>query len=394
MTQSKVKDLEVLARLKKARSVMVLDHPFFASLALQLTFKEDVTCQTLWTDGKYIGYNPDYVKQLPFKQVLGVVGHETLHPAFLHPFRRGDREFMKWNVACDYAINIILADAGFELPEGVMLDSRYRGQGAEKIYGQLPPQPPQGQGGQSGEQGGDVGGTGVCRDAPNPADPNQKASAGQMEEAAQEWKIKAQQAAQQARAMGNCPAGVDRFIDEMCNPKADWREILSRFMDTVARNDYRWTPPNRRYVHQDLYYPSLYSEEVGELFFVLDTSGSISSEELKQFAGEVNAILDTFPGLTIKVLYCDTEVAGVETFSSDELPVKFHPKGGGGTDFRPPFEWIEQRDHDPVCLLYLTDLECSRYPEEPHYPVLWVHIGNYGETPPFGEYIKLEGGDE
>jgi predicted metal-dependent peptidase len=62
-------------------------------------------------------------------------------------------------------------------------------------------------------------------------------------------------------------------------------------------------------------------------------------------------------------------------------------KGGGGTDFRPVFEWVEESQTEPACLIYLTDLCCHSYPAPPDYPVLWVTESR--RTAPFGETVRI-----
>jgi predicted metal-dependent peptidase len=118
----------------------------------------------------------------------------------------------------------------------------------------------------------------------------------------------------------------------------------------------------------------------------VDTSGSIGSRELDQFAAEISAISDEAQPESIHVIYCDAAVQSVQEFGPAES-IQLVPKGGGGTDFRPVFEWIEKNDLQPVCLIYLTDLYCHSYPERPYYPVLWVTDSR--RTAPFGETIRI-----
>ena len=61
----------------------------------------------------------------------------------------------------------------------------------------------------------------------------------------------------------------------------------------------------------------------------------------------------------------------VQEFRPSEQ-VQLEPKGGGGTGFRPVFEWVGKNDIAPTCLIYLIDLCCDSYPETPEYPVRWV----------------------
>lgn len=115
----------------------------------------------------------------------------------------------------------------------------------------------------------------------------------------------------------------------------------------------------------------------------VDTSGSIGSTELEQFAGEISAISDEAKPERIHIVYCDAAVQAVQEFGASE-PIELKPKGGGGTDFRPVFEWVDRNGIQPACLIYLTDLCCDSYPEPPGYPVLWVtdsrRIAPFGET--------------
>ena len=80
----------------------------------------------------------------------------------------------------------------------------------------------------------------------------------------------------------------------------------------------------------------------------------------------------------------------MESLSPDDLPVTLKPAGGGGTDFRPPFAWVEEQEIRPACLIYLTDLRSRYFPRPPDYPVLWA--ATTGRTAPFGETLRLRPG--
>ena len=150
--------------------------------------------------------------------------------------------------------------------------------------------------------------------------------------------------------------------------------------------DYRWSPPNRRYIASSLYLPSVERRGLGEIVVAVDTSCSIGRLELEQFAGEISAISEEAQPEAIHVVYCDAAVQSAQQFGPSE-PVRLEPKGGGGTDFRPPFEWVAENDIAPVCLIYLTDLCCDSYPEPPEYPLLWVTDSR--RAAPFGETVRI-----
>jgi predicted metal-dependent peptidase len=199
------------------------------------------------------------------------------------------------------------------------------------------------------------------------------------------------QAAQQAKACGNLPGALARFANGLVHPKLNPYDILRQFLEMTAKNDYAWNPPNRRYLSLGFYLPSLNSLELPEIVIAVDTSGSISDEDLAQFAAEISGILEAYE-TTINVIYCDTEINGpAEIFTREDLPLTLQARGGGGTDFRPPFKWVADQGLTPACLIYLTDLACNRYPLDPGYPVLWAKIGNWSTTPPpFGDVVEID----
>ncbi len=413
--------MKPIEKISKARAGLILDQPFFGSLALRLELKEDPTCETVWTNGRVLGYNPEFIGGLTLDETKGVIAHDVMHLANCHHTRRKGRDPNLWNKSGDYAINSILEESKMVLPSCRLRDPGLDGKSTEEIYGVLSNQPddegePQEGGGGPGPEnapagggtgqqdpgnqgsdpgqngpgdqgsGGDPGGCGEIRDFPG--EDGGPAGSSELAQQEQEQKIAAVQAATQAKARGILPAGIARMVQEIANPKLDWRTILRRFIEMSAKNDYTWSPPNRRFIHLGLFLPSLRSEELKEIVIAVDTSGSIGQAELDQFAGEINGILEEFETVAT-VIYCDSKIAGVEVFDRETLPVKLQLVGGGGTNFRPPFEWIEENGVTPTCLVYLTDLECSRFPAEPAFPVLWVSTGDGGRVPPFGEVAEL-----
>jgi predicted metal-dependent peptidase len=280
-----------IKKLTKARAGLVLSSPFFASISLHLKLKEDLECETAYTDSVMLGYNPEFVDKLTNAELKAVICHEVLHIAMLHPFRRNSREPFKWNVACDYAINPIVKEAGFSLPEGALLNDKYKGLEAEAIYNLLPdpPQLPA-----NTVMIGDVTDYQPDKNDPNSPTPQQQE---------QQWKITLTGAAAIAKAQGKLPAGLDRMIQEVLQPKLPWREILSRFITENAKNDYTWTQPNKRYLYSGLYLPALNVPTLGTIAIIIDTSGSISQKELDTFASELQSILTIYPGTEIKVIY-------------------------------------------------------------------------------------------
>lgn len=383
-------------KMVKARANLIMGHPFFGALALRMKMVADPSVKRASTDGTTIRYNPAEVDKLSLTKVQGLIAHTVMHPAFLHHTRRGNRDFKKWQKACDYSINGILKNAGFDLPEGTYLDPQYNGHAAEHIYTMLPDEPPSDKGGGGGGGGGsgnddkddrDPGGDGGVDDSPQSQNGGGSQSQQNHEEA--EWKVAVAQAAHVAKQSGKYPAGLERMIEELLEPVMPWRNILQRFATEKSNDDFSWARGNRRFLAQGLYLPSRVSQDsMGAMVVAVDTSGSITQKLLDEFGSEIVSIHKELRPARLYVIYCDAAVNHVDIFGpDDQLEFKLH--GGGGTDFRPPFKWIETNQIIPRCFVYLTDGYGPFPTEEADFPVMWC-INNDDVVPPWGEHLIIE----
>jgi predicted metal-dependent peptidase len=364
-------------KIMKAKVQLLLENPFFATLALKMEYVEDKTVGTACTNGKRIKYNPDFIDKLDVEETKMVIAHECLHPGLMHHTRRQGRNAKKWNYAVDFPVNELLKESGFKLIKGALLDPQFSNMGAEEIYNKLPDMPDDEDG--SGE-GNDPGGCGGVEDAPAKT----QSEIAQMES---EAKQDLAQAAAMAKQQGKLPAGLERFVNEALKPKVNWKEVLSAYLTETIKSDYTFKKPNSRHLHAGLYLSSLSSIETGTVVLLVDTSGSICERTLNQFAAEMQDILGVF-NRGFDIVYVDSEVAGVQHIDPDDT-FKLEPKGGGGTDFVPGFEWIDENDVEPSAIVYLTDGYCNSFPKDPGCPVMWAVIDNDNFKPPFGEVVGI-----
>jgi len=395
-------------RIQKARTTLLLDHPFFGTLLFRLGGKASRSIATMATDGVSLFYNPAFVETLNAAELAGVLAHEVMHPALQHHTRRGDRDHVRWNMACDYAINPILVDAGLTLPKDVLIDSRFRGMSAERIYNLIEQDENQeGSSGQSESQAGNgsdgsedsslqsdeagnephapstPGGVGQVLDAREP----EAESSPSVAEQAREWQIAVEQAETVAKVAGKLPGGAVRALEASQAAKVDWRELLRRAWSDTIPADYSWMRPNRRHVWTGLYLPGITSEGAGEIAIAVDCSGSVSSRQLGLFEAEIRSILDGQRPRLVHVLYFDAAVQKVEVYQAGQ-PVSLFPVGGGGTDFRPCFNWLQDHGVVPQTLVFLTDL-CGTFPSDvPPYPVIWA--STEARKAPFGQVVAME----
>lgn len=377
------------SKVRKARATLVMSQPFFGALALRLKVEESNKIKTVDCDGATLSYNPEFINSLTVEQVKGVIAHTVMHPAMLHHTRRGNRDVKKWNKAADYAINGLVTRAGFALPPGYLIDAKYDGHPAEHIYTMLPDED-----GDDECDGNDPGGCGGVSDPKGEGKDGDKEGKGGMSQSEMkneelQWKIAVAQAAFVAKQQGRLPADMERFLDELMAPVIPWKEILRRFLTEKANDDFSWKKGNRRFISQGLYLPSRESESTGDIVVAIDTSGSIGQKELTEFGSEIQGIIDEVRPRKTIVIYCDAAVNKVVEFTPTD-PVILEAVGGGGTDFRPPFHWLEEHGIEPKCLVYLTDGYGS-FPEEHtvFFPVMWC-INNMDVTPPFGEHLYLQ----
>ena len=378
-------DKTLMLRLAKARTSLILEHPFIGTVALNMpmTLSRDIDPPTACTNGKRCLFHPDFIAELTDEELKALVAHECLHPMLEHNYRRGERNHRKWNKAGDYIINKLLVDERIcKLPEGGLHDPNIWTAGGgttDGIYHILPEEP---DGPGRGPGAGDA--LDNCEDAPgSPAEVAQQAA---------EMKVQVAQAAPAAKMMGKLSANMQRLVDEALNPKVDWREVLRRFV-VKARTDSRtFARPSRRFASQGYYLPTVSGEVLGDLLFAVDCSGSIQQNELNQFAAEVRCVKDDMMPTRIHVVYFDSEISHYESYGPDDaLDIK--PHGGGGTAFSPIFEYMLAHDIEPVATVVLTDLYCNDYGNPPDCPVLWVSNTDHGDRaygkPPFGEVVVM-----
>ncbi len=202
-----------------------------------------------------------------------------------------------------------------------------------------------------------------------------------------QWKQRMAGAAQSAMQAGKLGDDMARMLDFLLQPELPWRHLLAQYMTSIARDDYSYTRPSSRRGDPAIF-PSLRSAQIN-IIVALDTSGSISDTELTEFVSEIDAIKSLMRA-QITLHTCDSSLNenGPWTFEAwDEFKIPEKIAGGGGTSFKPVFEWAEQRDMPPDLLVYFTDAE-GDFPEcEPSFPVIWLIKGK--KKVPFGNRIQL-----
>lgn len=361
-------------KLAAARIRLILDRPFLGSLALRLPLVPAKWCRSIATDAKSLYYNPEYMGRLSVDQIAFAIAHEAMHCALSHFSRRGNRVKSRWDIACDHAVNSILHAEGLKPPPGTLIMACFEGMTAEEIYPFV-------------EEEGETmdehlfdegGGEGESSSGGKPKNPSKS----EKEALANMWRQHLIHAVQQAEKAGKLEGLASRMAGEILHSKLPWRMMLARHLSRLARDDYSYARPSRR--EGEALLPSLRSHDA-DLAVAIDVSGSVSEMELNEFISEIEGMKGQLRA-AVTLIACDENISEIRQYEPWEelvLPESF--RGGGGTDFRPVFEWLEENPRG--MLVYFTDA-LGIFPEsEPSHPVLWLVKGS--APVPWGTRIQL-----
>lgn len=347
---------------------MLVKHPFFATLLMSTKAVETTDIETAATDMEHLYYNPEFIESLSDDVVLFVLAHEVMHIALMHGSRLNGRNRLIANYAMDYAINPILKDSGFTIWDQCLIDPKYFGMAWETIYDLLMKdidKAKKASPGKSTEQAaedmfGDGGG--MVEDVQAPKGNEDPATAAKARRSVQQ---RVAQAASMARMAGKFGGDLERMVSEILDPKVPWSVVLRDLMTRTSKDDEVWSRRNRRF--GDVYLPARYSEKMGEIVLIGDTSGSIGNAELAAYMAEAGAIAEDIRPERIRILWCDTRVAGEQVFEDGE-PLVAKPQGGGGTDMRVALKHAEQ--YEPEVVILFTDGYTPWPDVEPDYPLI------------------------
>ena len=346
---------------------------FITTVGFNLSVTFDPKYPTAGTNGTDIIINPDFFLDLTKDERLFLYLHEIYHVVFMHMIRGENKNHEKYNQAADYVINILLRDAGYKMPKGGLVATKYRDWSTEQVYDDIP-DPPEGY---------------DC-DIIVPGKGEAKTRGGkELQQNIENLVLKAMTASDQNKdAAGTIPSEIKRAMQELINPVLPWRELLERFMTSHAKDDYSYRRPNRRFMNEDMYIPSLYSEAMGEIHVAIDVSCSVTPEEFAIFLSEVCYIHETMNYSKLKIITFDTQIQTIDTIedTSDILSIEF--VDGGGTDLG----WMKKyvKKAHPKVLIVFSDMEVHIPKKKPDTEVLWICVNNPSCTAPWGQLIHYK----
>jgi len=410
-TDSKL-DREVREILVTARVGMLLRASFFGNLATRLKLiNADEWCATAATDGRNFYYNTRFIKMLKPKEVEFLFAHEVLHCVYDHFGRRGDRDHQLWNIANDYCVNGDLKKhkvGEFITSVPCLYDAKYEGKSSEEIYDilyenaekidinslldKIIDEHMDGDEKEDGGSGDNDDGDGDEKEGKG----RPKLSEEERAKIRDEIKEAMLSAAQTCDA-GNLPAGVKRLIQNLTEPVMDWREILRMQLESTIKSDYTWMRASRKGWHMDAVMPGMKATDAIDIAVAIDTSGSISPAQCKDFLSEIQGIMESFDSYRIHVFTFDTETYNPQQYDSDNLEdiTDYDIQGGGGTDFDAIFKYLKHAEIEPKKLVVFTDgYPFGSWGDENYCDTLWIIHGDRNPNPPFGVWALYGEGDQ
>ena len=403
---------EIIKRLQNARLNLLSKQPFYALLLLHMKFALDITCETAYTDGNRIAFNPDFMDAISDKELEFVLMHEVLHAALGHPFRRqSDYDTECYDKACDIVVNSnILYSFNMDISSitlkkfGISMHLTPSGKEGykftvEEVYNEL-------------LKGRAVHGK---------VDPNSSIIDDKIEDNEKQgmvddhsfwngddednigrdtWLNRMIDAtdiiarSEGGNGRGTTPLAAQRVVEEIKNPVLDWRTILNEFVQEEIC-DYSFSPPDKRMEDSPFFLPDFNEkdESVKDILFMIDTSASMSDAQITECYSEIYGAIGQFGGkLQGKLGFFDAVVVEPIPFENEDEFKIIRPKGGGGTSFDIIFDYVEKEmeEEPPVSIVILTD-GYAPFPDESRaggIPVLWI-INNDSVTPPWGKIARI-----
>ena len=368
--------------MKKFRIMLYDNQPFFGHLVQHLNLIETKKIPTAGVDERNnLYYNPDFISDLTDEEGKGVMAHEVMHLALECFDRLGERDKNRWNIAQDVIINHILVQNGLEIPEeGIIpqngtLELEQYGtlenvgdEYSESVYAWLKENEPDAESlidsfdkivqssGESGEGGKSIQ---IPEDVDiEESDEYDKVGSGSEDDV--DWDKEMEKAAHKhATERGEAPAGVEGMIDSKRSDDVNWKNLIRTTISELNPYSQTYRKPHKNSHSVGHYIPSQKKKGSISVIAVVDTSGSVSDENLSKFIGEVINIINTYEQIDLTVIQHDAEVQDVETYNRPKSSdfTKFEIAGRGGTSHVPVFDAIEDEqlaDHETI-IVCLTD---------------------------------------
>ncbi len=411
--------LTINEKISRAKIQIQQRNSFFAYLSLFLKFNEDKNNKLPNFAGMGVNERGDCIFKKEFieeitknndtEQLEGVIIHEILHLAFLHLQRLNERDLDIYNIATDIVVNSLLTRNNFKLPEGCLLPdlnneitlfekTPYKQiikdcdkKTAEEVYDEIKIPQKNGKGKGKWVLSNEDFNKGRFDKHIEAKNLSQK----EKKELVKEWNNRVAEAVNVARMKGDLPNGMELLLGKLHEEKINWKALLQRYIVNQLPFDYCYSKPSKKSRAVGVYIPHILKEKI-ELAVMIDLSGSIGKKEYTDFISEIIGICKAYQErISMRVFSHDTECydGGLIENGNIEKVKNMSLKGGGGTSFSKPLNYLKEKNIKPKCLIWLTDGfgdEIDR--SKVNFDILWILSkgGDDNLLKDVGKIIKLE----
>lgn len=412
--------------IESIKRKLLIKYPTFGSTITRLEFEENKNIKTAKTNGKKVLYNPQFIESLSDKQQIFVFAHEVCHVVFDHIYRCEGKDKEVWNIATDSVINALLeqeglqiVDGGVNIPEAVNYnaeemyeklikenkDARTQKQKEhvendshslwEKAIEEMKKEQENAQSNQEGtskDQGNDKKGkqslsssqkrkNDLNKDKKNKIDEKEAFKQNKIERNKRLQELSKELANKSSQSTGDGIPREGRMIYDIgiARPLIDWRKLLRqaiKYKEEYTRKNARMRNGYFRHKIEQIAEP--------ETEIVLDVSGSVSENLLKNFLRECKNIINNSK---VKVGCFNTKFHGFTEIKRVEDIDKMKFTIGGGTDFDVAVNAFSRRAANKIIF---TDGE-AKMPKETVRNVIWIVFGETRINPRGGKVINITG---
>lgn len=364
---------------------------------------------------RVLKYHPEKLGKLDPESAVTLLAHTALHASLLHDIRGQGLNQEVYNMACDIVVNLLLdainksssSSAKKYNLNGFIVMQEFKGDSVDVVYNKLMKNAQSSNSGgnspQNQQQGGmplqGAGGISIALGIPddqlgsNDIDASGQSASPELEEKAIR---QSNVALNSSNSFSTMPQelvdSLGIMLDKFFNTRADWRELLLKYVDSASEGGMDYTKFNRRAIYQDLFLPDVEKQgKLRHLTCAIDVSGSISDKQAKALVNECLSIAEQYCSGKLHIHTFNHGVVQSFELDAQNPSQELKLEVGGGTDVHPVLEKISK--NPPEVLIVFTDMWFKYPKEETPFPVIWVAIDNDKAKAPFGEIIHVRAED-
>ncbi len=377
-------DLQLMRILSQKTKLVNSDAAFMGALALGMPTVRKDSVGTFATDGVHIFYNDEFCASLKGENIRAILCHEMWHMLLDHVGRGVDFKYnrRRGNIAMDYIVNdIVVSNPCYGvLPKTIIVNGQERKlyvnpkynstMTLEEVYHAIGP----------GED---------CLEEGHILDDHAEFEGSAIDKDHISDAIN--------RAANTCgsekvPEQLREYLEKASSNGYNWKSLLRSSLSLPIFSDKTYSRASRRSFPGAAYIKQgVLKNETVNIYIGIDTSGSISNDDIASVFGELRNLVKCIPLLNIVVWSFDTSIHNVKSYTSFNTKELFNyqPMGGGGTAFEANYDLIKTMKKPDAFLMFTDGCPGGTWGDPDLCPTIFVIKNHMRPKPPFGKVIYL-----